>query len=427
MVILFLILIRYPLNFHMIRLLLLLHLFTFFSSAYGTLSGGRPNAFSEGINAFAGVVNPANAVWIEDRFDIQAAWIHQKSTLDNHNNNPLFPPGKTDLTYKAKDLYSADIAIHKQFKSKTGSRLYEYSLSFAYYSTPTRLKLRTKKPIPLAGTTPIFISDDVQVYSLIFSQKLNRCHSIGISADYFDFSHLRNGFQNSDNPARSVSPGHVTNNGTDHSHGIGLTVGWRWKITKSLDFGVAWIKKSYCGQYRKYRGFEPHHAKNYVPQGVGGGFTYRFNSKLAGRLEVLWLNLGNLPNSNNNVLPNGRLNRHKRGSSKSPGPGLQDATFISAGLGYKWNSMISVGGGFSHRIKLHRSSNFLSHTYTLQTIYNVLTLGTNIRYKKHDLFLVASYGFKNRVTGYMPIELGGGKFTGEKENISFSFSWGYLF
>ena len=371
----------------MIKLLLLINLLIFSSNAYGVLAGGRPNSFSDGLNAFAGVVNPANAVWIKDRFDVDALWVHQKSTLDNHDNNPLFPPGKTDLTYRTKNLFSANAAIHKQFNLKICSKSFESSFSFVYYTIPNRLKLRTKKPFPIAGTTPIVLKDETEVVSIIFSHKLNAFHSIGISIDYFYLSHLRNGFQNSDNPARSVSPGHVTNNGTDHSNGIGLTIGWRWKITKSLDFGIAWVKKSYCGQFRKYRGYEPHHAKNYIPQALGVGLGYRFNTKLACRVELLWVNLGNLPNSNNNVLSDGSLNLNKRGSNKSPGPGLQDATFINAGIGYKLNSMISCGAGYSHRIKLHRSSNFISHTYTLQTIYDILTFGANINYDKHELIL----------------------------------------
>lgn len=414
-------------KFSMIKFLLFISLFTISSSAYGVLAGGRPNAFSEGQNAFAGVVNPANAVWIEDRFDLGAFWLHQKSSLNNHDNNPLFIPGKTDLTYRTKNIFTADAAIHKQIQSKIGSQTYDYSIGFAYYTTPSLLKLRTKKPIPISGTTPIVLSDKVEALSMIFSLKLNTQHSIGASVDYFYFSHLRKGFQNSDNPLRSVSPGHVTNRGTDHSNGIGLTIGWRWKITKKLNFGMAWTKKSYCGQYRKYRGYEPHHARNYIPQMLGMGLSYRFSSKVAGRMELIWTNLGDLPNSNNNVLSDGSLNLNKRGSKKSPGAGLRDATFINIGMGYKLNSMVSLGASFSHRIKLRKSSNFISHTYTLQTIYNVLSLGTNINYDKHDLFLSFSYGFKNREKGYMPKVLGGGKFSAEKCITSLSISWGYKY
>lgn len=230
------------------------------------------------------------------------------------------------------------------------------------------------------------------------------------------------------NPLRSVSPGHVTNKGIDHSNGIGLSIGWRWNITKSLTFGTAFVQKSYVGQYRKYRGYEPHHAKNYIPETLGAGITYLFNTRLAGRLEVLWTNLGNLPNSNNNVLPNGRLNLNKRGSKKSPGAGLQDATYINFGVGYNVNSMLSLGAGFSHRIKLRRhTSNILSHSYTLQTIYDILSLGANFNYQRHDFFLTFSYGFKNRVSGYMPIEVGGGEFIAKKRNTSLSIAWGYLY
>lgn len=53
-------------------LILALHLIS--STAFGVVAGGRPNAVSGGHNAFAGVVNPANAVWIEDRFDIGVFW-----------------------------------------------------------------------------------------------------------------------------------------------------------------------------------------------------------------------------------------------------------------------------------------------------------------------------------------------------------------
>lgn len=406
----------------MIKFLLALNLVS--ACAYGAFAGGRPNAISEGQNAFAGVVNPANAVWIPDRFDIGAFWVHQRSFLNNRNNNPFFPSGKIDLTYKSENLFTADLAIHKQIKLGP----YDSSLSLAAYATPSHLKLRTKSPIPIAGTTPIHVQDKVQVISTVFSFKLNSYHSIGISLDYFYLSHRRNGFQRSDNPLRSISPGHVTNNGIDHSNGVGLSLGWRWNINKSLSFGAAFVKKSGVGQYRKYRGYEPHHAKNYIPETIGAGLTYRFTERLAGRLEVIWTNLGSLPNANNNVLPNGKLNLNKRGSNKSPGTGLQDATFINLGVGYHVNSSLSIGIGFSHRIKLQRkSSNILSHTYTLQTIYNSVALGVNFNYQKHDLFLTFSHGFKNRVSGYMPKEVGGGKFIAQKFQDSISIAWGYLY
>ena len=393
-------------------------------TAYGMVAGGRPNAISGGHNAFAGVVNPANAVWIKDRFDIGFFLVNQKSSLNNRDNNPFFSPGKINLTYKAHFLSTADAAVHKKLKVKGC----ECSLSLATYTTPGYVKLRTKQPIPLVGKTPIFLEDKTQVISSIFSFKLNENHSIGCSLDYFYLSHRRNGFQNSDNPLRSVSPGHVTNNGVDHSSGLGLSVGWRWIINKSFAFGLAFVKKSYVGQYRKYRGYEPHHAKNYIPATIGGGFTYQFTQKIAGRLEVLWSDFGNLPNSNNTILSNGKLNTNKRGSNKSPGSGLQDATFINLGLGYKVNDMLSLGLGLSHRIKLSRKSPYIiSRSYTRQTIYDLVTFGANFNYHQNDFFLTLSHGFKNHQSGDMPEQIGGGKFSSSKSYNSLSIAWGYLY
>jgi long-chain fatty acid transport protein len=392
--------------------------------SYATVAGGRPNTISGGHNAFAGVVNPANAVWIKDRFDIGMFLVHQKSSLNNQDNNPLFNPGKIDQTYKCKYLSTWDGAIHKRGKIKG----YECSFSLALYTTPAHVKIRTKKPIPITGTTPIRLEDKTQAISSIFSLKLNENHSIGFSVDYFYLSHLRNGFQRSDNPLRSVSPGHVTNNGVDHCHGLGVTLGWRWNITKTLQFGFAFIKKSYVGQYRKYRGYEPHHAKNYIPESIGGGFTYIFSPKIAGRLEVIWTDFGNLPNSNNTILPNGKLNTNKRGSSKSAGSGLQDATFINLGLGYKVNTMFSFGAGFSHRIKLARKSPYIiSHSYMRQITYDLITFGINFSYHPHDFFLSLSHGFENRQSGYMPEQIGGGKFSSKKCFDALSIAWGYLY
>lgn len=398
------------------------------TAADATLAGGRLNAFSQGDNAFAGVVNPANAVWIADRCDIGAFLVHQTSSLDNHDNNPLFPPGKIDLTYRSKSLFTADVAIHKQFSWNLGSQTVLSSFSLAAYSMPSFVKLRTKEPLPVAGTTPIVRRNKIDVISAVFSFKLSSSHSLGFSVDYLLLSYLRGGNQKSDNPLRSVSPGHVTNNGTDHSKGIGFGMGWRWNITERLYFGAAWTKKTHCGQYRKYRGFEPYHAKNYIPQTVGAGFSYLFTSRLIGRMEVLWSNFGNLPNANNNVLPDGSLNLNKRGSKNSPGPGLQDATYLNIGSGYKLNSMLSIGAGFSHRIKLHRKNkNILSHSYTLQTIYDILSIGANFTRQKHNLFLGISYGFRNKVSGFMPEQVGGGRFIGQKRTMSFSGSWGYKY
>lgn len=405
-----------------IKLIIALNLMI--NAADGMVAGGRPNSISGGQNAFAGVVNPANAVWIKDRFDIGAFLIHQKLTFDNRDNNPLFNPGKINQTYKAEYLNTFDGAIHKRGKVSG----YECSISLAAYTTPSYIKIRTKNPIPIVGQTPIHIEDKTQAISAIFSLKLNEKHSIGFSVDYFYLSHLRSGFQNADNRLRSVSPGHVTNNGMDHSHGFGSTLGWRWNIKKTLTFGLAVVNKSYVGQYRKYRGYEPHHAKNYIPLSIGGGFTYLFTKKMAGRLEVLWTNFGNLPNSNNTVSSDGKLNAHKRGSNKSPGSGLQDATFINLGLGYKVNAMLSFGAGFSHRIKLPRKSPYIiSHSYRRQVTYDLVTLGANYNYHHHDFFLTLSHGFENRQSGLMPEQLGGGKFISKKNFNSLSLAWGYLY
>lgn len=381
------------------------------SSLYGMLAGGRPNSISGGQNAFAGVVNPANAVWIEDRFDVGLFVVHQKSSFDNHDNNPLFNPGKLNLTYKANYLWTPDAAIHKRASFKGCV----CSFSLAAYTTPGFVKVRTKEPIPIAGTTPIFVEDKTQGLSSIFSFKLNDNHSVGCSLDYFYLSHIRKGFQNADNPLRSVSPGHVTNNGKDHSQGLGLTLGWRWNINKSLAFGLAFIKKSYVGQFRKYRGYEPHHAHNFIPETIGGGFTCKFTEKMAGRFEVLWTGYGDLPNANNTLLPNGQLNTNKRGSNKSSGSGLQDAVFINLGLGLKVNAHLSLGAGLSHRIKQPRNSPYIiSHGYIRQTIYNLVSVGANYKYCGNDFFLTASHGFENHQSGLMPKQLGGGKFSSKK-------------
>lgn len=392
--------------------------------AYGVLAGGRPNSISGGTNAFAGVVNPANAVWIEDRLDLGAFIHHQKSSINNRDNNPLFLPGKTDLTYRTKYLFTGDMAIHKQIQLCA----YTASLSLASYATPSEVKLRTKRPIPANGTTPLFIYNKIQAISCVLSFKLNPRHSFGLSIDYFYLSHNRKGFQRADNQIRSVSPGHVTNNGVAHSNGIGLSAGWRWNITKTLTFGIAWVKKSYVGQFRRYRGYEPHHARNYIPDTLGAGFNYRFNTRIAGRLEVLWTDLSRLPNANNNLLSNGKLNLNKRGSSKSPGPGLQDALYINMGIGCQVNPMLSLGAGFSHRIKWKTSTNIIiSHSYRLQTIYDILSFGAEIKCQKHEVFLSFAYGFNNQVRGVLPNEIGGGRVISEKNTASLSVAWGYKY
>lgn len=393
-------------------------------SLHAVLAGGRPNAISGGQNAFAGVVNPANAVWIEDRVDIGGFLVRQSTSINNVGNSPFFPQGKTNLAYKAKNIFTMDLAVHKRFQINCN----DASFSLAGYTTPSYVKVRTKNPVPTVGTTPIYVLEKVQVLSGVFSFKLNPHHSIGASLDYFYLSHKRNGFQRSDNPIRSIAPGHVTNNGMDHSGGFGFSIGWRWKIADNLFFGASYIKKSYVGQYRKYRGYEPHFAHNFIPATAGAGFTYLFTPKIAGRLEVLWSNLGNTPKANNSFLPNGQPNLNKRGSRDSPGPGLQDSTFINLGLGYHYNPNLGFGLGYSHRIKYHhKKSNILSHSYHLHTIYDLLAFGVNFRYCQNDFFLTIAHGFNNHVSGRLPKSLGNSKLVSNRSTNSLSVAWGYLY
>lgn len=391
---------------------------------YGVLAGGRPNAVSGGQNAFAGVVNPANSVWVEDRVDVGGFFVHQTSFLRNQDHNPFFPPGSLDQTYRVKWLSTVDAAIHKRFLLwRTAC-----SLSGAFYTTPGYTKLRTKTPLSLLGQTPVIVENKTEVCSAVFSCKIHPNHSFGMSMDYFMLSHRRNGFQNADNPFFSVSPGHVTNRGKDRSSGVGWSVGWRWKVDDALAVGLVFVKKSSVGQYRKYRGYEPDHAKNSIPKTIGGGCTYHFSSKMAGRLEFLWTGLGDLPNANNAIEPDGTLNLHKKGSKKSSGPGLQNATYLNVGLGYAPFAGVAVGLGFSHRFKhARRSPYILSHGYMRQITYDLITIGANVRLGLHDWFFSLSHGLSNHQSGTMPKVLGGGNFSSVKHYDTLSFAWGYLY
>ena len=209
-------------------------LLLFSSQADGFLAGGRPNSFSGGINAFAGISNPANAVLIPDRWDVGFYWIHQKSNFNNFDNNFRLPPGKTDTSYHKKNIFTYDAAITRQIKIP---KLEAASVGLAFYFAPNPTAIQTKESIPFLGTTPFGVRKQTRVISGIFSFKLNQSHSFGLSVDYFFLSYSREGNQNTDNPERSVSPGNVTNNGTDHSSGPGISLGWHWKISSKLSLG----------------------------------------------------------------------------------------------------------------------------------------------------------------------------------------------
>ena len=226
----------------------------------------------------------------------------------------------------------------------------------------------------------------------------------------------------------SVSPGNVTNRGKDRSSGVGWSLGWRWKAHPKLAFGLVFSKKNYVGQYRKYRGYEPDHAKNFMPMTLGGGVTYQFSKKLAGRLELLWSQLGALPNANNTLDSDGKFNLHKKGSKESSGPGLQNSTYLNMGLGYAPFTGCAFGIGFSHRFKHARHSPYLiSHGYMRQVVYDLITLGANVRSGSHDWFISLSHGLPNHQSGKMPYAIGGGKFSSVKHYDTCSLAWGYIY
>lgn len=227
----------------------------------------------------------------------------------------------------------------------------------------------------------------------------------------------------------SIDPANVTNNGSDHSYGMGLRIGWLGRITDRLTLGAAWQSKTQMDEFKEYAGLFAQ----------GGGFDVPENYVLGAAFEVIdgttvaidWqtIKYSDVPSVGHSVTLLWLGN--PLGSENGPGFGWEDMSVLKLGVVHTFSDRLTLRAGFSHGDQpIPRE----------ETFFNIIAPGVVERHasigatwafsERHELSLQYTHVFEHDVNGrnsippgFPPAGLGGGEANLELSENSFGIAW----
>lgn len=372
-------------------------------------------------DAMAAAHNPGSSALIGNRFDLGVTFCH----LDGHvkNRGSLLGPlvdGTFDAYHKPKNFWSPSFGINYNVNCDWNIGLVAYSRDLS--------KTTFRKPFYLLGDTPgglEYINETLSPYIAY-----RWCaHSFGLSLNWQTQRLKVNGFQNFDNALRSVDPGHVTNNGYNYSTGVGITLGWYWQATDTLNIGATYQPETKMSRLKKYNGFLAHHGRFDIPQKIGAGLSWRFLECATFAFDYEYIDWSQNKAAHNPLLEEGNLNL--LGAKNGPGFGWRSKSYYRFGIDYALCESWTLRAGYRYAKTQIRASQTALNALTLEPlIESFVTAGATWYIAcNNELDFFVGYGFPKTLRGKnsIPSFLGGGEADLHQQLWAAGLSWGYSF
>lgn len=375
-------------------------------------------------DALAVAYNPAGMAWIGDRVDLGIHWAHDSGSTNIKGN--LIPVLNGHYNgYKTKNFYSPEFGVNKTFGCEC-----EWSVGLAVYNRQ-QSKTTYDKPFILVGNTNLGLEYVHETISLPVTYRLNDSHSFGIAVNYMVQRIKFNGIQNFDNALRSVAPGHVTNKGYAWSQGVGVFLGWQWKVTDSITFGLTYQPETKMGKFHKYKGILAHKGSFNIPQVFSGGLSWRFIECATVCFDVQYYDWKQIKALHNPLLHKGHL--EQLGSKNGPGFGWKSQTFYRVGIDYAVMDDLILRVGYRHGNTPVRANQTVLNQLTLDTVEDFVTCGATYMLNDcHELSAYFAWGFEKEIKGKNSIPpgpppggFGGGESNIKQQKYALGLAWGW--
>lgn len=382
-------------------------------------------------DALAGAYNPAGTVWVGDRFDIgfTAKRYNGESRVSGNitigENEPI--NGRFNA-FNRKNFFTGDAGynyVMNVFGTNLAMGVVAFERNFFHPSFKT--------PFFVFGRTNLELEYINYVVAPVVAVQIQN-HSIGASFN-FNTTHFK---VRGAEVFRLISahPGHVTNNGGDNSWGLGVTLGWQWRITDCFTIGVTFQPETPIKKHVRYTGFLAEHGKLNVPQIVAAGISVKPCDQMTVALDIenkSWNKIKSMRNKLQPAITDALLGdaTHLFGAEAGPGFGWRSQTSIRVGIDWRFNECFTVRAGYRFRNTPVRSTETFLNQMTMETISNFATFGLTWSIGCGELSFYYAHGFEGRVNGdkndSIPNFFGAGKVSLSSHLNMVGIGWGWLF
>lgn len=375
-------------------------------------------------DAIAAATNPAGMGLIGDRIDFGVTWFRpQRESSIQGNASPAI-----NGTYEANDR---EIFLIPEFGYNRVITP-EISLGVSVYGNGG-MNTDYKKAIPLLGSTAAGIDMAQLFIAPTLAWKMTSQQTIGLSINLayqrFKASGLQNFTAPIGNPQQaSISPNHVTNQGYDHSRGLGFRLGWIGQVNDALYFGATYQSKTHMSKFNDYKGLFAEQGDFDVPENYGIGFALKATPALtvAADIErIKYSHVDSVGNSIGNMFAGNFL-----GTKNGPGFAWQDVTAFKLGASYIFSENLTLRAGYNHSTQPIRRSETLFNMLAPGVVQDHLTLGaTWILPNKNELSVAYMHAFEEKVRGQnsIPTIYGGGNVNLKMHEDSLGVAYGWQF
>lgn len=342
-------------------------------------------------DAQAGMFNPAGMAVVGTGIDFGIGFHHQVGTIKTKDSLSGLMDGKFNAT-RIKFWPYEDIGVNYMITPNIAIGLVQKPLGFA--------KTSCTKAVPLRGTTKLGEELVQFAFSPMAAFKIGSKHAVGVAVN-FVFARVKyEGYEIIKEV--SVDPEHVTNNGYNHSKGVGCSFGWRWQITPKIAFGLVWNSPVRMSRYRKYTGLKPKGQLN-VPTSIATGLAYHPLANMTVALDFTYVFISHLKAAGNKPFPFSEENLV--GSPKGPGSGMRNFMLLNFGADYTFLTQpftVRMGGFLTRSPIQNQYTSASLDAMTLVSKWHLACGATWHWTRSRDLSFSLLHGFKNTIRGKVP-------------------------
>lgn len=383
-------------------------------------TGMAATSISHPLDSLAGAYNPAGIASVGDRFDIEAAWVHDTGSLTIKDNKfELVDVNGHYQGMRDKNVVPVGFGLSKTWNIDCD---WDIAAGIVLYNRNYQ-KTTYKKPLPLIGTSKPGLEYINETISPILAVRWCNSHTIGISVNCQLERIKVNGLEFFE--LQSSSPGNVTNRGYGYANGWGVTIGYFGQITDSLSIGLTYQPETTMSRIDKYKGFLAQHGRLNIPRKIGAGIAYRVIPCVVVAFDVEQIQWKRIKSLSNNFPSLYRL-----GTSKGAGFGFKDQWYYRLGVEWEIDECWTARIGFRHANTSIKKSQTAVNLLTLDTVENFLTAGATWNYNTcHEVSIVGAYGFEKKINGKnsIPATLGGGEANIKEQKFAIGLAWGWKF
>jgi long-chain fatty acid transport protein len=372
----------------------------YFPLGFGLKAMGMGGASIATANdAFAGVNNPAAAMFSGNRMELGGNLFMPDRQM-SRTGSP-FPGGmlNTAETSGRTAFLIPEFGYNAVLSDKLAVGLSVYgnggmNTSYSSGTSTTCQNPFTGLPVasnPLCGQGKLGVDLMQLIVAPTVAYQLAPNHSVGVSPllVYQTFeAYGTQGFS-----GMSANSAALSNNGKDHSTGIGLRLGYMGKLSDKVSVGATYSPEISMSRFDKYAGLFAEQGKFNIPANFGVGAAFQVTPKVQLAVDYTRINYSKVPSIGN---PAG----FNMGAANGGGFGWSDVETLKVGVQWQMNAKTTLRFGVNRGTNPVSGANITPNILAPGVMTTHLTMGgTYALTPKSELSWAVAYAPRVTVTG----------------------------